>query len=160
MLPWPRPGHCPATVAVGGRVFTQAHEHLTEYLPPSGAAVARRGGIWAHHGLDVNYRSATATPIEPCMSAACGSWAARLGFLVGHPRPAQVPKACPCLPARYPITHHALTYSRCTTLDCSQSPEDAAIPVLRHALAQEYWHPSGAKGHRLRSSHLRDQSAS
>jgi hypothetical protein len=132
------PGHATATVAARGRVFTLAHKHLTEYLP------------WqddAEFGPIAVSLSTTGPRQQPqsslaCMSAACGSWAARLGFLVGRPRPAQA-----CLaPAPCPITPHALTSSRCTILDCSQSPEDAAIPALRHALAQEYWHPSGTKG--------------
>jgi hypothetical protein len=133
------PGHATATVAVRGRVFTLAHKHLTEYLPYPSAAVARRGGIRTHHRLAVNNGSAPATQSSlACMSAACGSWAARLGFLVGRPRPA--------LTQRGVQSPHALTSSRCTILDCSQSPEDAAIPTLRHALAQEYWHLFGTKG--------------
>jgi hypothetical protein len=92
------PGHATATVAVRGRVFTQAHKHLTECLPyPPSAAVARRGGIRTHHRLAVNNGPAPATPIEPCM------YVGSLRILGRSPRmPRWSPKACPrrALPQR------------------------------------------------------------
>jgi hypothetical protein len=153
------PGHATATGSDSGRVFTQAHKHLTEYLPylPQRCPGKTR---WTSDPSPsrCQQRARASNPnraLHVCRQLAdLGPLASDSSLVVQG-----LPKAC-LAPARYPITPHALTSSRCTILDCSQSPEDAAIPALRHVLAQEYWHPSRTKGHRLRSSHLRDQSAS
>jgi hypothetical protein len=153
------PGHATATVAARGRVFTQSHRHLTEclpYLPRRCRGKTRRNPYPSPSRCQQRARASNPNrALHVCRQLADLGPLASDASLVAQ----GLPKAC-LAPARYPITPHALTSSRCTILDCTQSPEDAAMPVLRHALAHEYWHPSRTKAHRLRSSHLRDQSAS
>jgi hypothetical protein len=107
MLPWPRHSHCRCPWPCLHTV-TQA-PHRVPTLPPPALP-------WQDEAESVPITvslSTTGPRQQPqsslaCMSAACGSWAARLGCLVGRPRPAQgLP--CPSAVSNHPLRPHVFT---------------------------------------------------